>query len=152
MRMVLQRTEARSTSTVGKLYADGIFLCWTLEDVVREKHGFPVADWKIAGRTAIPSTLFTGKSYIVVLEMSNRFGVDTPTIKDVPGFTSIRMHAGNTDADTEGCLLLGTAVDANGIRPGTSRTAVDLVKLVLRQAAAQQELVTLEINNVTEVA
>lgn len=152
MNLLLQRIEGRKTSTVGKLYADGIFLCWVLEDVVREVRGVPVENWKQFGKTAIPSTDYVGKPYVVTLEHSNRFGAETPTINAVPGFTGVRMHAGNTDADTEGCLLLGAAIDENGIRPGTSRTAVGLVRQLLQQAVAQQELVTLQINNIVEVA
>lgn len=152
MKLLLQRTHANGHATFGKLFADGVFLCYTLEDVVREVAGTPVQDWKLLGKTAIPSTAYVGKPYVVTLENSGRFGPDTLTINAVPGFSSIRMHAGNTDADTEGCVLLGTAIDEHGIRGGTSRTAVGLVKMYVEQARRQQELVTLEIQNIMEVA
>lgn len=106
MKLLLQRTHANGHATFGKLFADGVFLCYTLEDVVREVAGTPVQDWKLFGKTAIPSTAYAGKPYVVTLENSGRFGPDTLTINAVPGFTSIRMHAGNTDADIKAMRAL----------------------------------------------
>lgn len=82
-------------STIGEMSIDGGFECFTLEDVVR-------ADSKVAGATAIPE----GK-YRVIIDYSNRFRRVMPHILDVPGFEGIRIHSGNTDKDTEGCILLG---------------------------------------------
>ena len=147
MLLTLQRTHAKGPATFGKLFADGAFLCYTIEDEVRELPGQPVADWKIKGATAIPST--TGKQpYRVTLEHSQRFGPDTLSVADVPGFSHIRMHAGNTAADTEGCPLLGLAITDTGIAGGTSRPAVALVKEAVRQALAAGEDVWLEVANV----
>lgn len=103
----LVREEFTTESTVGKLYFrlsdrdSWTWLCWTLEDVVREVPGQPVASWKIKGRTAIPRG-----TYPIRVTRSNRFGVDLPLLLDVPGFEGIRIHGGNTAADTEGCILV----------------------------------------------
>jgi hypothetical protein len=102
MKLTVIREPSQGGATIGKMFIDGVFACFTLEDEVREVEGQPVSEWKIKGATAIPAG-----SYRVTLEHSARFGPDTPTINDVPGFQYIRMHAGNTAADTEGCLLLG---------------------------------------------
>lgn len=146
MRLTLQRTHTNGPATFGKLYADGVYLCFTLEDEMREVPGQSVAAWKIKGSTAIPSG-----QYRVTIEDSVRFGPGTLTINDVPGFSGIRMHAGNTPADTEGCPLLGMAITNTGIAGGTSRTAVALVKEAVRNAICKGERVLIDIVNPTVV-
>lgn len=149
MELILQRdTGLGHPRTFGRLLAeDEHKLCYTLEDEVREIPGVPVADWKIKTATAIPA----GR-YKVTLEYSQRFGPDTLTVHDVPGFTSIRMHAGNTETDTEGCPLLGMEIDPHGITGGTSRQAVKLVQYVVREAIDRGEEVWLTVNNAVEAA
>jgi hypothetical protein len=93
--ITLTRKEFTEVSTIGDLVFDD-FTCYTLEDMTREP------GVKIAGATAIPE----GR-YRVVIDQSNRFKRAMPHILDVPGFDGIRIHAGNTSKDTEGCLLLG---------------------------------------------
>lgn len=147
--LTLQRTTPPGAPrTFGKLLAeDGHRLCYTLEDEVRELPGVPVASWKVKGATAIP----TGR-YHVTLEHSPRFGPDTLTLQNVPGFVGVRMHAGNTEADTEGCPLLGMEVNPHGILGGTSRPAVALVKHLVQQAINGGEQVVLDVVNATELA
>ena len=149
MNLILQRdTGPGHPRTFGRLLADDDHrLCYTLEDEVREIPGAPVADWKIKGATAIP----TGR-YRVTLEHSPRFGPDTLTVHDVPGFSYIRMHAGNTEKDTDGCPLLGMEVDPHGIVGGTSRPAVKLVQFMVRDALERGDEVWLTIRNHIEEA
>ncbi len=151
-KFVLQRTHTNGPATFGKLLADGKFVCYTLEDEIRELPGRPVTDWKIKTATAIPSTLHTGQPYPLTLEHSPRFGPDTLTVRDVPGFVGVRMHAGNTPADTEGCPLLGMAITPTGIAGGTSRPAVQAVKALVQAAAAAGRACTLEVTNLTAEA
>lgn len=147
MIILLQRTRCDGARTFGELLVEGRRLCATLEDPVREVPGQPVDAWKVHGATAIPAGV-----YRLSLEQSPRFGPDTLTVNGVPGFTGVRMHAGNTEADTEGCPLLGLAIDAHGITPGTSRPAVDLVRAVVRQALATDASVQLEVRNPLPIA
>ena len=96
MQINVRRTFKGPDYTIGKLYIDGHYLCDTLEDTVRP------AGTKIAGKTAIPAG-----TYKVKKTMSPRFKKILPEILNVPGFTGVRSHSGNTAADTDGCLLLG---------------------------------------------
>lgn len=147
MNITVLRHTSEGGATLGKLYIDGIFACHTLEDEIREIEGMPVAEWKVKGATAIPAG-----TYRVSLENSGRFGPDTLTINDVPGFTAIRMHAGNTAADTEGCLLLGMRATDVSLIGGTSRPAVALVKGEVQRALERGESVLIDINNPAAVA
>ena len=96
MKLKLERIYKAPTYTIGKLYIDGKLFCDTLEDVVR-------ADGvKVYGETAIPSG-----TYKVILNVSNRFKRLMPLLLNVPMFEGIRIHEGNTDKDTHGCILVG---------------------------------------------
>ncbi len=143
MILTLKRHETNEQRTFGTMVAeDGHRLVYVLEDAVREVPGQPVGNWKIHGKTAIPAG-----EYQVTLENSPRFGPNTLTVNDVPGFAGVRMHAGNTEADTEGCPLLGMEVTPTGIMGGTSRPAVALIKQIVQQAINAGEVVLLRVVN-----
>ena len=91
----------------GKFFVDKLFFGETLEDNDRY---LEAGGEKVYGDTAIPR----GR-YRVTLSMSRRFGRIMPEIHDVPGFTGVRIHGGNTDVDTHGCPLLGQTRTATGI-------------------------------------
>ena len=86
------------------------------------------------------------------LQYSPRFGPDTLTLHDVPGFDFIRMHAGNASTDTEGCILLGMRATDSSLIGGTSRPAVELVKSEVRAAIDRGEAVHITISNAAGVA
>lgn len=117
MRLRLIREPTVDGTTLGVLFVDGRFAAFSLEDAIREVAGVPVAAWKVPKATAIPAG-----TYRVRLTMSNRFQRILPEVLDVPGFTGVRIHAGNTAADTEGCVLLG--VRRSGVALVESRPAV----------------------------
>lgn len=108
MEITVTRSESRKGATIGQMRIDGVHLCFTLEDEVREVKGTPVESWKVAGTTAIPR----GR-YQVIVNESSRFGRIMPLLVNVPGFSGVRIHSGNTAADTEGCILVGLSTQAN---------------------------------------
>jgi hypothetical protein len=110
MKILLKRLHRTDVSTIGELYVDGVFECYTLEDIEREV--------KIKSETAIPK----GK-YKVMITMSNRFKRQMPLLLNVPNFEGVRIHAGNTNHDTEGCILVGQTRSNDFI--GKSRKAYD---------------------------
>lgn len=85
-------------STIGEMYIGAERECFILEDVYR---GDDPA-MKVKGRTAIPC----GR-YRVRKTWSPRFRRMVYEVEDVPGYSGIRIHAGNDADDTEGCLLTG---------------------------------------------
>jgi len=117
--LLLARDDRQRRRTHGRLYVDGKFQAYTLEDTVRE-HGV-----KVQGETAIPPGC-----YRVVLQDSGRFGPDCLTLLDVPNFTYIRIHAGNSEKDTEGCLLVGAVRGVSGIERSRVALAALRAKLV----------------------
>lgn len=145
MQLTLQRKFTIRDTTLGELFLDGVKQCDTLEDVIREVPGQPVETWKIHGRTAIPVG-----TYLVYLANSPKFGPDTLSLEDVPGFTYIRIHAGNDDADTEGCILVGTAVadpSGDGGNVVSSRDALLKLRAKLLPVIRSGERVHLTVKN-----
>lgn len=100
MTLILERVYKKPAYTIGKLYINDLYFCDTLEDVVRDI----AADGsgKVYGATAIPAG-----QYEVKLTYSPRFKRVLPLLCNVPFFTGVRIHAGNTANDTEGCILVG---------------------------------------------
>ena len=106
MELLVVRYHKKPNYTIGKLFINGEYFCDTLEDTDRGlSNAMQLSQIQAAKRkgvTAIP----TGR-YIVQITMSPRFGRVLPILLSVKGFDGIRIHRGNTEADTEGCILVG---------------------------------------------
>lgn len=106
MNIILNRIAKKPKYTIGKLYIDGEYFCDTIEDTDRgltqTMTDAQVKSKKVYGQTAIP----TG-TYRVIISYSNKFKRQMPLLLNVPGFLGIRIHSGNTEKDTEGCLIVG---------------------------------------------
>ncbi len=115
MELILERIAKRKTYTIGRIYiqrrvddeylagTEKEYFCDTLEPTWRDyEHGA----YKVKGRSAIPE----GR-YAVVISYSPKFKQWLPILLGGPEFNrkwqGIRIHAGNTAADTEGCILVG---------------------------------------------
>lgn len=112
--MFLIRNIYTPVNTIGDLLIDHSVFCHTLEDVVR-----PNGSVKVPGETAIPA----GR-YMVVLSRSNRFKRVMPELLDVPNFSGIRIHGGNTDKDTEGCIIVSKNILTKSMVQGTMEMAL----------------------------
>ena len=100
MKLILTRHARRADYTIGRLEDEnGKKICDTLEPIWRNYDG---GEMKIPRKSAIPEG-----SYRVVVTKSQRFGKYLPLLVGVPGFEGVRIHAGNTSRDTEGCILVG---------------------------------------------
>jgi hypothetical protein len=101
MKIVVERFLFEKDCTVGRLYIDGVMQCFTIEDEIRVV--------KIKGETAIPYGVYeVGTRYSP--KFSPTFGHEMLWVKNVPGFQYILIHWGNTDDDTDGCLLVGNKI------------------------------------------
>ncbi len=118
MKLRLVRAICSPTFTRGDLYVNGNYECKILEDADRHLENNPEA--KVHGQTCIPRG-----TYQIVIDYSNRFKRELPRLVDVPGFTGVRIHPGNTVEDTEGCLLPGYADPNDDSRVVMSRKAFD---------------------------
>lgn len=96
MKIKLYRLRETNNATIGMLFIDGIYFCDTLEDKIRDE--------KIMHETCIDAGI-----YQVIINYSQRFKRQMPLLVDVPKFVGIRIHSGNTIANTSGCILLGDA-------------------------------------------
>jgi hypothetical protein len=132
VKLQLERLQLDPEVTIGSLSVDGAWECWTLEDTVR------AAGVKIYGKTAIPA----GR-YQIVVTHSPRFKRELPLLVNVPGFEGVRIHPGNTAADTEGCILVGQDRHSKSI--GRSRVAFDQLFAKIVRARSRGEVVTLEV-------
>jgi hypothetical protein len=102
--------------TLGLLFLDGEFFCYTLEDEYRSQ--------KVYGKTRIPKG-----EYILALRTiggfhrryKQKFGeqhIGMLEILNVPDFTNVLIHIGNRDDDTAGCLLVGDGLNNNTVDDG----------------------------------
>ena len=106
MEILIERKWKRDGYTIGVLSIDGKRFCETLEDTDRglrqDMSVQTLMKMKKPHVTAIP----TG-TYNVVINYSPRFKRLLPYVENVPAFSGIRIHPGNTAKDTDGCILVG---------------------------------------------
>lgn len=117
MELILDRKWKRQSYTISNLTIDGKWFCNVLEDADRGLDDSmslaKIRELKKPSITAIPK----GTYEITLDVISPRFCTKTfykqvcdgklPRLLNVKGFEGILIHAGNTDKDTSGCLLVG---------------------------------------------
>jgi hypothetical protein len=140
MLLEVHRKKLGAHATLGEMNIDGFFECYTLEDLVRDLG--PKGDGKIPHETAIPAG-----TYKVTLEWSNKFKKVMPYLHNVPFFTGILIHAGNTDQDTWGCVLVGDTLVGETIKRGTATPAFLRLYDKIRDAVDIGEEIIITLTN-----
>lgn len=135
MEIKLTRIAKKDGYTIGRMAIGGQYFCDTLEPQWRNLKG---GERKMPGRTAIGEG-----TYPVVITKSPRFCRWLPLLVGVPQFSGIRIHAGNTAEDTEGCILVGW----NRLkgRLVNSRSALTLLMNRMVEALAKGEKIVIEV-------
>lgn len=136
MELILNRILLGNESTIGELSIDSKYFSDTLEDRVRPKGE------KVYGETAIPEGTYT-----VVLSYSPKFKKVLPEILNVPNFTGIRIHSGNTSADSNGCILVGEWDESKANWISNSRVTMNKLMSLLRKATNNKEQIKITIKN-----
>jgi len=158
MKLELYRFSSQNESTLGILYLvnDGTnqkdFLCFTLEDEKREV--------KVYGETRIPKGTYQIE-YRKEGGYHNKYTKRFPSIhrgmlevRDVPNFTHILLHCGNTDNDTDGCLLVGNVISQNITKDGFLGQSTDCYKRIypiLADILDTQKHLSIKIINFDEI-
>ena len=147
MELVLKRIAKKKGYTIGKLYVKQpiideylrgekfIYICDTLEPKGRD---YAKGARKIKGKSAIPE----GR-YPIVITYSPTFKKWLPLLVNVPMFSGIRIHAGNTAKDTQGCILVGLNLKMGMVL--NSRKYVEIIKSKIVEAKDKDEAVWIEI-------
>jgi len=147
MRLILYRRWQLPLYTIGRLFIAFSFFCNTLEDTVRKLKDLnndgdfdDPEEGKIYGDTAIPEG-----NYRITLEYSPTFKRVLPYLHDVPGFSGVMIHSGNSQADTKGCILVGE----NKLKGRVINSRAWELALTekIREAINKEEEVTISISN-----
>ena len=155
MKLKLIRISSQEDSTNGILYINDEFACYTLEDEQRKI--------KVKHETAIPLGIYEIKFRTVGgfhTKYTSRYGADWHKgmleLQDVPNFQYILIHTGNTDEHTSGCILVADNQENNLLMKdgfaGKSGQAYKRIYPVIRDALLNNEKVTIEINDVSELS
>jgi len=153
MKLDVIRFQMGADATNGLLFIDGVFECYTLEDEYR--------DVKVMHETCIPE----GEYDIIYrtvggfhTKYSARYGSAHKGmlwLQDVPGFTYILIHSGNTDQHTSGCLIVGeTQTDLDRTKDGFIGNSGDAYKKLYKKVSSaldKGEKVTIKYQNVKDV-
>ena len=148
MKIKLLRYSSQSKTTLGVLYVNDEFQCYTIEDCHR--------DIKIKHETRIPS----GEYEIKLREFGghyekyvNRYEGHEGMLwlQDVPNFSDILIHVGNYASDTSGCILVGGTANNNtkvmGMIGNSTDAYLDLYFKVL-EAFKRGEKVKIKIKEI----
>lgn len=142
MEIKLHRKWRRKGYSIGILYINGQRICETLEDEdrgLKQELSLPtLKSMKVKGQTAIPVG-----TYQVLMTFSPKYKRIMPLVSNVPAYEGIRIHSGNTNRDTEGCILCGRNTEVGKVT--NSRYWTKKVTELIQQATDRKEQITIQI-------
>lgn len=133
----LRRFTDSGESTLGLLFIDEEFVCFTLED---EKRNI-----KLKGETRIDEGEYEikfrkeGGHHVDYGKKFSDIHKGMLELQNVPKFQFILIHIGNTDKDTDGCILVGNAINNNKIAKGMLSSSTDAYKRIYPKIATALE-------------
>ena len=153
MKLTVVRTQFGTDATNGLLFIDGIFECYTLEDQYQAV--------KVMHETCIPEGTYdinfrkTGGFHAKYSERYKNAHYGMLHIQDVPNFTYILIHTGNTDEHTSGCLIVGETqqdleVSKDGFI-GSSAVAYKKMYAKVAKQLLQNKDVTIEYTTINKL-
>lgn len=150
MELILERKYRKPTYTIGKLYVVSNGVKQVISDTLEDYDRIYFGGSKVAGKTAIPR----GRYEVVLNNYSPKFGNKepykslcggcVPLIANVPNFSGVRIHIGNTEGDTDGCLLVGKNT-VKGKVTESRNTFISLMEKYLTPARKRNEKVYITI-------
>ena len=152
MKLKLVRTYKNDRYTIGHLYINGKFFCDTLEDTDRGLDNSmslkQIQSIKVKSKTAIPTGVYNITLRVVSPRLSKKSaykfcGGKVPRLVNVKGYDGVLIHIGNTEQDTDGCILVGEN-KAKGKVINSTDTFKRLYA-ILKQASDNNEDITLDI-------
>jgi hypothetical protein len=142
MELYLKRETFTEESTIGKLTIDGQFECFILEDKDRGLTSTmtiqEITARKVFGKTCIPY----GR-YEIDWTMSARFKKMMPILLNTPGYTGIRIHTGNSEKDSLGCLLPGRKRANNMVTESMAATNLLYSKIQTAKSRGERIFITI---------
>tara|TARA_R100001443_G_scaffold31672_2_gene45829 strand:+ start:891 stop:1478 length:588 start_codon:yes stop_codon:yes gene_type:complete len=150
MKLQVVRTQFGKDATNGLLFIDGVFECYTLEDQYQVE--------KVMHETCIPEGTYdiefrkTGGFHAKYSDRYKNAHYGMLHLQDVPGFTYILIHTGNTDEHTSGCLIVGETqqdldINFNGM-VGSSAVAYKKMYAKVANQLLQGKKVTIEYSKI----
>lgn len=144
MKIEVKRYLLNKDHTIGHLYIDGKFYCWTMEDRDRNlsdsKSEEENMKMKVYGKTAIPIG-----EYRLIIDYSNKYRKMLPHILNVKAFDGIRLHSLNFASESLGCIGVGTYDESNPGMITKSRYAMGIIQPIIQKAIDAGERVTIDV-------
>jgi len=157
MELVVKRIADNGKATIGALYINGIFECFTVEDEER--------DIKVSGETRVPEGIYKialrseggtharykekyGDMHKGMLCIYNQKHWKLENNGMV--FQYVLIHTGNTEKQTAGCLLVNDAVSGKTFSGSSSVDAYKDLYPKIAQAILEGENVTIEYKDIEE--
>ena len=153
MKLQVVRTQFGKDATNGLLFVNGVFECYTLEDQYQAV--------KVMHETCIPEGTYDIKFRTVGgfhEKYKKKYGnshYGMLHLQDVPNFTYILIHAGNTDEHTSGCLIVGETqqdldISDDGFIGHSGKAYVKLYNKVAKELLLGKS-VTIEYTTITKL-